>query len=85
MDTVKTKQTEQTDIFALLATKNVPCVLEKIFFNLDFKSYKTCLEVSRAWNELLKSESYRKKGKSVFAKEILKDQILLRSASLKVK
>ena len=80
MDTVKTKQ---ADIFTLLATKNVPSVLEKIFLNLDFKSYKTCLEVSRAWNVMLKSEQYRKKGKSVFSIEILKDEYSLRIASLK--
>ena len=56
-----------------LFTKNVPHVLEKIFFFLDYESYKTCLEVSNAWNDLLSSESFRTRGKSVFHAEIFKD------------
>ena len=61
----------------------MPHVLEKIFFNLDYKSYKTCLEVSNAWNELLTSESFRTKGKYVFHVEILKDHKKLCEASVR--
>ena len=59
--------------FNTLFSKNVPHLLEKIFFSLDYKSYKTCLEVSKVWNDLLTSDSFQMKGKSVFRTEILKD------------
>ena len=52
----------------------VPHILEKIFFYLDYASYKECLEVSVTWNKLLTSESYQKKGKLVFHDELQEDQ-----------
>ena len=52
--------------FDMLFTKYVPHILENIFFSLDCESYKTCLEVSNTWRELLTSKSYKKKAKSVF-------------------
>ena len=55
-------------------TRNVPHITEKIFFTLDYESYKTCLEVSNEWYELLSSESYQTKAKSMFKHEILKDE-----------
>ena len=67
--------------FETLFTKHVPHLLEKIFFYLDYQSYKACLEVSNVWKELLTSKSYIKKGQYVFHREILKDEILLYSAS----
>ena len=44
--------------FEKLFERNVPHVQEKIFFSLNYDSFKTCGEVCRAWNELMKSESY---------------------------
>ena len=67
--------------FDTLFTKNVPHILEKIFFSLDFKSYKTCLEVSNVWNKLLKTESYQEKAKSLFCVKISKDEGRLHKAS----
>ena len=52
---------------------HVPHILEKIFFFLDYDSFKECMEVNSMWNALLKSESYLKKGKALFHKEILED------------
>ena len=63
--------------FEALLSKNVPHVHEKIFLALDYKSFKRCIEVSRVWHNLLTSESYSKKGKSVFHAEILKDGVEL--------
>ena len=63
-----------TCAFDILFTKNVPHIQEKIFFSLDYGSYKTCMEVSKEWNELLKSQSFHKKSKTVFHKEILEEE-----------
>ena len=60
--------------FDMLFEKYVPHIPEKIFFSLDYVSFKTCLKVSSAWKELLASESYQTKGRSVFQKEILDDE-----------
>ena len=59
--------------FDTLFSKNVPHLLEKIFFFLDYESYKTCLEVSNVWSDLLTSDSFKMKEKSVFQTEILND------------
>ena len=56
--------------FDMLFTKNVPHVLEKILFSLDYVSFKKFLRVSKDLNNLLKSESFRKKPRRAFHKEI---------------
>ena len=68
--------------FDVLFTKHVPHILEKIFFSLDYGSYKKCLEVNSAWNTLLTSERYQRKRKDVFHEDILKDEDELVTASL---
>ena len=52
--------------FDKLFTKSVPHILEKIFFSLDFKSFNTCMDVSKTWRDLLTSDSYLAKGRLVF-------------------
>ena len=66
--------------FDALFTRNVPHILEMIFFFLDYESYKNCVEVNKVLHDLLTSELYQRKGKSVFHKEILKDKEKLKSA-----
>ena len=61
--------------FEHLFSINVPDILEHIFFSLDYCSYKCCLEVSNRWRELLTSERYIERGKSVFREDILEDEI----------
>ena len=61
-------------IFGTLFSKYIPHILEKIFFSLDYESYKYCLEVSNEWKGVLTSERYKAKGKSVFKEEILEDE-----------
>ena len=55
-------------------SKNVPHILEKTFFFLDYESYKNCLEVSSEWKGVLTSERYISKGKLVFKKNIVEDE-----------
>ena len=56
---------------------NLPHLLERIFFSLDYDSYKTCLEVSTTWKKLLISKSFLKRGKIVFHVQILRDELRL--------
>ena len=67
--------------FDKLFTKNVPHLLEKIFFSLDYESFKNCRDVSNTWHGLLSSDSYQKKGQSVFHYEIRHDELELWTAS----
>ena len=71
--------------FDVLLTKHVPHILEKIFFSLDYGSYKKCFEVSSAWHKLLASERYHRKGKCLFSEEILRDEDELVLASQEAK
>ena len=64
-----------------LFIRNVPHILEIIFFSLDYKSFKACFDVCNAWNELLTSDYFQRKGKSVFDKEISEDETNLWRAS----
>ena len=64
------KKLTRTSDFDILLTKSVPHILETIFLSLDYKSFKTCMEVTKAWNELLKSKSFQRKAKSVFEDEV---------------
>ena len=66
-----------------LFSRNVPHILEMIFFSLDYESYKKCCEVSHTWNEILTSKQYVRIGKSVFRDEILEDETQLWIASKK--
>ena len=55
--------------FDKLFSKNVPHLIEKIFFYLDYDSFITCRGVCRTWNELLTSESFQIKAISVYKLE----------------
>jgi len=52
--------------FDILFTKNVPQVLEKILFSLDYMSYRTCRNVSKNWHDLLTSERLQRRMMSVY-------------------
>ena len=62
--------------FDILFARYVPNIHEKIFFSLDYESFKSCLEVSKSWNDLLKSESFMKKAKTKFCKD-MRDEVVL--------
>ena len=69
--------TETLGIFTI----NVPHILDKIFFYLDYESYKKCYKVNSTWYELLTSDSYQKKAKAVFCEDIWEDEDKLWSAA----
>ena len=52
----------------------MPHIIEKIFFSLDYASFKNCLEVNRTWNELLTTKRYKKRGKLEFTEELKEDE-----------
>ena len=66
-------ETQVTSTIGLF-DRAVPHILEKIFFCLDYESYKKCLKVNRSWRELLASASYLKKAKDFFKEEIWNDE-----------
>ena len=60
--------------FDNILTKSSPHILEKICLLMDYKSFKNCLKVNKAWKGVLTSKVIKKKAKCVFKKEILKDE-----------
>ena len=71
--------------FDTLFTNNVPHLLERIFLSLDYTSFKTCLKVKSDWNGLLTSESFQRRAKALFRKEISDDEKSLQHGSRKGK
>lgn len=60
--------------FDKLLAKNVPHIIEGIFFYLDYLSFKTCLRVSKTWYELLTTDSMVKKARASFREGLLEDE-----------
>ena len=60
--------------FDKLLSKNVPDIHEKIFFSLDYESFKKCFEVSTTWRGLLTSEPFLKKARLEFCTDIEEDE-----------
>ena len=71
----------ESSAFDKLFSKNMPHILEAIFFSLDYESYKVCLDVSKDWKTMLISKVFQKKGKSVFHKDLLHEQLKLQQAA----
>ena len=63
--------------FDRLFAISVPDILERIFFYLDYESYKECLEVSKGWKQMLSTESLKRRAKLVYEQEISLDEIRL--------
>ena len=55
--------------FDRLLTKSVPHIFEKIFFSLDYESFKNCRNVCQAWKELFASKRYCKREKQILQDE----------------
>ena len=68
--------------FEVLFAKSVPHILENIFFSLDYKSFKTCREVCKAWNGLMTSCAYEKKCVEMLAEKKAIEEELLRASKL---
>ena len=58
-----------------LFTRNIYHVMEKIFFYLDYESYKACFGVCKTWRSFLTSETTFKASKFVFGKEMWVDTV----------
>ena len=63
--------------FHKLFTKNVPHILEGIFFSLDYKSFNACREVSNAWNKLLGTDRFLKKFDDMLVEKEKNEEKLL--------
>ena len=70
-----------TCCFNELQNTNAPHLIEKIFFLLDYESFKTCMEVNSLWSKLLKSKSYQERARHVFKHEMFKDHKKLQKAT----
>ena len=46
--------------FDTLFARNLPHILEKIFSSLDYKSFKTSMQVNKTWWRLLSTTTYKK-------------------------
>ena len=57
--------------FDRLFTTNVPHVLEKIFWSLDYNSFKTCLMVNKSWRELITTEKFSKRFRKDMRRELM--------------
>ena len=60
--TMDTGNAMSQSAFGMFFTKNVPHIFEEIFFQLDYESFKTCLDVSKKWRELLTSETFKRRA-----------------------
>ena len=67
--------------FNTLLSKNVPHIFERIFLSLDYESFITCSEVNVALKEMLTSEPFLRKAKSVFYMEMLENEKKMMRAS----
>ena len=58
--TMDSAETYPLAAFDTLLSRNVPHILENIFFSMDYNSFKTCMKVNKTWRELLTTAPYQK-------------------------
>ena len=58
-------QSGRNGFFDTLFTRNVPHILENIFFSLDYQSFKTCMNVNEAWKALFSSDAYKRRSQEL--------------------
>ena len=66
--------------FDKLLSISVLHIHEKIFLSLDYQSYKNCQDVCKSWKDLLTSQFFQIRSKSVYSEMIQSD--LLQAVSL---
>ena len=59
--------------FEKLTSIAAPHILENIFLSMDHTSFLNCFEVCKTWNDILKSESFKRKARPVFTKDLQKE------------
>ena len=67
------KITHTLGTFGAQSNRDVPHILEKIFFSMDYTSLKTCMNVSKTWRKLLLTTPYLKRLEELW-KELLKEK-----------
>ena len=78
-------RSQEPSAFNLLFARNVPHILEKIFFSLDYGSFQTCFKVNRTWHKLLSSQFYQKKSSEMLIwKELNEKKLWLASCDGKI-
>ena len=55
--------------FDSLFKRNVPHILEAIFFSLDHKSFMTCMRVNKTWRGLLSTTQYQRQLRELIKKQ----------------
>ena len=55
--------------FDRLFRRNVPHILEAIFFTLDYDSFAACREVCKSWSKLHATHPYRQRGDDMLERE----------------
>ena len=58
-------------IFQEFGNVHEPDIIKRIFFYLDYNSFKKCQRVCRSWRSLLTSEAYISMGKTVFLEKLV--------------
>ena len=59
--------------FGAQSNRDVPHILEKIFFSMDYTSLETCMNVSKTWRKLLLTTPYLKRLEELW-KELLMEK-----------
>ena len=57
--------------FDKLLAKHVPHIMEKIFFSLDYVSFKVSSEVCHTWHQILTSEGIQKKARLIYGSNFM--------------
>ena len=50
---MESRPSDSLDAFGVLSNKSVPHIVEKIFFSLDYKSFKSCMKVNKSHDVLV--------------------------------
>ena len=79
----QSRETMELCTIDTLFYKNVPHIIEKIFFSMDKESFLACCNVSKTWKKTLTSEAFQKQRKFMFHEEILMLEKELLEASQK--
>ena len=65
--------------FGKVFDKNVPHILESIFFSLDYDSFMVCHDVCSAWKYLFTSDSFKDGAVKLLAEKIRLEEMLYNS------
>ena len=73
-------ETSPETSFNTLFIKNLPHILEIIFFSLDYKSFKACMEVNKTWRSLLSIPAYQEEMEKMLKEKIKNEEELFQAS-----